>query len=270
MNVRHGTARGLVMTLALAGPSLLLAACGSDDDESMGTADAADEMVDDGDGEQAAAEPNSGTAVDPGTYTYTGDSTFPAAFPYAFTTEVTTLDGSSGGGLYGRQVLGDPYGALEFDFPVVVADLTQPVTDEGSATAGRADEDLLYAGPIDFPTDIGAWLEGGVSLDVVDDGTLSLAGGQAQWWDVEVSDPAAACIPDTTGDDPPCVLLWPSSDGHDDPQIGLGVQGAARIYAIGTDTGPLMAIAHIRGGPQDQAAGWLATTDQIIASITLE
>ena len=234
-------------------------------------------VVEDGNGEQAVAEPNSGATVQPGSYTYTGTPTtvgglgpFPAAFPYAFTTEVTTLDGSSGGGLYGRQVLGDPYGALEFDFPVVVADLTQPVTDEGSATAGRADEDLLYAGPIDFPTDIGAWLEGAVSLDVVDDGTLSLAGGQAQWWDVEVSDPAAACIPDTTGDDPPCVLLWPSSDGHDDPQIGLGVQGAARIYAIGTDTGPLMAMAHIRGGPQDQAAGWLATTDQIIASITFE
>ena len=31
-----------------------------------------------------------------------------------------------------------------------------------------------------------------------------------------------------------------------------------------------MAMAHIRGGPQDQTAGWLATTDQIIATITLE
>jgi hypothetical protein len=234
-------------------------------------------VVEDGTGVRAGAEPNVGTPVQPGSYTYTGTPTtvgglgpFPAAFPYTFTTEVTTLDGSSGGGLYGRQVLGDPYGALEFDFPVAVADLTQPVTDEESATAGRADENLLYAGPIDVPSDIAAWLGGAVSLDVVDNGTLSLAGGQAQWWDVEISDPAAACFPDTTSDDPPCVLLWPPSDGQDDPQIGLGVQDAARIYAIQTDTGPLMAMAHLRGGPHDQTAGWLATTDQIVSSITLD
>jgi hypothetical protein len=259
------------MALAVAGPVLTLAACASNDDPSTGTAESVDQDVNESSPEQATAEPNSGTTVDPGTYTYAGDSTFPAAFPYSFTTEVTTLDGSSGAGLYGRQVLGDPYGALEFDFPVVVADLTQSVTGPDSATEGRADQNLLYAGPLDFPTDIAAWLDDAVSLDVVDTGTLTLASGQAQWWDVEVTDPAAACLPEASTDDPPCVLLWPSSDGQDPPQIGLGVDGTTRIYAIPTDNGTLMAIAHLRNaGPSEALTDWLTTTDDIISSITVE
>jgi hypothetical protein len=236
--------------------------------------------LDDGNSEQAAAEPNSGASVEPGTYTYAGGGPFPAAFPYTFTTTVTTLDSSIGGGLYGRLVLGDPYGALEFDFPVVVADLSQLVTDEESATEGRAEEDLLYAGPLDFPAaglrdlrgvDVGAWLHGAAALDVVAAGTLNLSAGQVPWWDVEVSDSTAACVPDATADDPACVLLWPSLDGQDDPQIGLRVEGAARIYVIETTRGrPLVAVAQMRGGPEDQTAGWLATTDEIVASITFE
>ena len=111
-------------------------------------------------------------------------------FPMTLTTTTVTLDGSRGGDPY-RIIQGEPYGGLEFDFPASAADLTRQVTGEESATEGRADEFLLYAGPIDFPTDIDGWLEGAVSLDVVDQGTLTRPDGEAAWWDLQVNDPAA-------------------------------------------------------------------------------
>ena len=220
--------------------------------------------VDNGTDDQLA-EPNRGSPVEPGTYLYDN-----GPFPITLSTTVVTLDGSRGGDPY-RIIQGDPYGGLEFDFPASAADLTEQVTGEESATEGRADEFLFYVGPVDFPTDIDGWLEGAVSLDVVDQGTLSRPDGEAAWWDLQVTDPAATCFAgDDTTDPPPCVVLWPYVDDGTDHQIGMFVLGSARLYAIETDTGPLMALADMRGGPEDGLTDWLATTDEIVSSITLE
>lgn len=168
-------------------------------------------------------------------------------------------------------IQGDPYGGLDLDFPTTAADLTQRVTHEQSATEGRADQAELYAGPIDFPTDIDAWLEEAVSLDVVDAGILRRPDGDAAWWDLRVSDPAATCFADDdTSDIPPCVVLWPYEDDGTDHQIGMWVSEPARLYAVETDAGPLMALATMRGGPQAQLADWLAVTDAIVSSMTVE
>ena len=222
-------------------------------------------VVDDGTDEQAAPEPNQGSPVQPGTYTYDN-----GPFPIVLTTTTVTLDGSRGGDPY-RIIQGDPYGILGFDFPATAADLTQQVTDEQSAAEGREDEFLFYAGPIDFPTDIDAWLEGAVSLDVVGRGSLSRPDGETAWWDLQVTDPSATCFADEdTTDLPPCVVLWPYVDDGTDHQIGEFVLGSARVYAIETDAGPLMALADMRGGPEEGLTDWLAVTDEIVSSITLE
>jgi hypothetical protein len=222
-------------------------------------------VVDDGTNEEPAAEPSQGSPVQPGTYLYDN-----GPFPIGLTTATVTLDGSRGGDPY-RIIQGDPYGVLSFDFPATAADLTRQVTGEESATQGREDEFLFYVGPIDFPTDIDAWLEGAVSLDVVDQGTLSRPDGDAAWWDLRVADPSVTCFAgDDTTDPPPCVALWPYVDDGTDHQIGMFVLGSARLYAIETDAGPLMALADMRGGPEDGLTDWLATTDEIVSSITLE
>lgn len=126
--------------------------------------------------DEAEADNADRPTTEPGTYTYDN-----GPFPVTFTTTVPTIDPSQGNDPY-RVLLGDPYGALSFDFPVNVADLSQPVTSADSenvesVTAGAVD--LAYAGPIDVPTDIGAWLDGAASLEIVDGGTLTLADGDA-------------------------------------------------------------------------------------------
>ena len=226
-----------------------------------------DVSVDDGT-EDDAQPPNAedGSAIEPGTYTYES-----GPFPVTFTTTGTTFDPSRGGDPY-RIVLGDPHGMLQMDFPVTVADLSQEATAEKVA-AGDVEESPvgeLFVGPIDFPADIGAWLEGAVSLQVVRDGTLGLADGEASWWDVEVSDPSARCF---LGVDEPCVFLWPYPDERDDPQIrqlGAPVFGSARVYAIESGSAPLMMVAANRDVPDAEVPGWLATTDDIVSSITFE
>lgn len=221
--------------------------------------------VDDGTEEQGGAQPNRGATVQPGTYTYDN-----GPFPITLTTATVTLDGSYGADAH-RIIQGDPYGGLEFDFPATAADLTQRIAEQDAATDGRAAEDLVFAGPIDFPTDIDAWLEGAVSLEVVDQGSLTRPDGEAAWWDLQVTDPEALCFADeNTADVPPCVVLWPYLDDQTDHQIGMWIVEPARLYAIETDTGPLMALASMRGGPGAGLAEWLATTDEIVASITLE
>ena len=89
-----------------------------------------------------------------------------------FATTEATFDPSRGGDPY-RVLLGDPYGGLVFDFPVNVADLSQLVTE------GESGDEELFAGPIDVPVDVGAWLDRAVALEIVNEGTLSLADGDA-------------------------------------------------------------------------------------------
>ena len=136
-------------------------------------------------------------------------------------------------------------------------------------TAEESADEELSAGPIGFPGDVGAWLEGAVALEIVDRGSLSLADGDASWWDVEVSDPSARCFADSPPNDGPCVVLWPYLDEQDDRQIGEIVLGSRRVYAIEAGGEPLMASAGTDGTPEEEVAGWLATTDQIVSSITL-
>jgi hypothetical protein len=176
---------------------------------------------------------------------------------------VTTAASDGSGGDF-RILYGDPYGSLDFNFPVNVADLSQLVTAEEAA----GEQSLLFVGPIDFPTDIGAWLDGAAALEIVDQGTLSIADGDASWWDVEVSDPSAECLADPPTDEP-CVILWPFL-GDGDRQIAQFVVGSARVYAIEAGTEPLMAVTRNDGTPEDDVAAWLATTDEIVSSIILE
>ena len=242
-------------TLAIAGvtysAALLLSAC----DASNGDAEAEPTEVAT---PEARADDDRGNlpTIEPVTYTYSN-----GPFPVTYTTTTATVDGS--GGDY-RILYGDPYGSLDFNFPVNVADLSELVTAEETAR----EQSLLFAGPIDFPTDIGAWLAGAAALEIVDQGTLSIADGDASWWDVEVSDPSAECLADPPTDEP-CVILWPFL-GDGDRQIAQFVVGSARVYAIEAGTEPLMAVTRNDGTPEEDVAAWLATTDEIVSSIILE
>jgi hypothetical protein len=234
-----------------------LAACSGADEESASSASAT--------AQPSASEPaaeeiwaNSGVPLEPGTYTYDN-----GPVPYTYTTSGTTLDETRGGDPY-RVVLGVPYGALGFDFPVKVADLSEQVTPQESAG-----EELVFAGPIEIPADIGRWLADAAALRVVDQGTLSRPDGTASWWDLEVSDPAARCFVEGPPPPRPCVVLWPYLDDEGDRQLGDWVLGSARLYAVETGAEPVLATAHIRGGPQEAASDWLSTADEIVASMTV-
>jgi hypothetical protein len=221
------------------------------------------------DGEDTAP-PNdeAGVPIEPGTYTYPG-----GPFPVTFTTKEVWFDPSPEGDPH-RFLLGDPVGTLQLDFPVTVSDLTQRVTPEAAADGvGDVDESdvgELYAGPILLPDDIGAWLGGAASLRLVDEGTLALSEGEASWWDIEVSDPAARCF---AGIDEPCVFLWttaPQRDALQVRQIGAPVFGSARVYSIDAGSTPLTLVAMNRDVPDEDRNSWLAATDEIVATITLE
>ena len=229
-----------------------------------------EDVVPDDGADEGAAPPNdeAGAPVEPGTYTYTG-----GPFPVTFTTTNLWFDQSLEADPH-RLLLGDPVGSLQMDFPVTVSDLTQRVTPEAAAeSVGDVEEtDLgeLHAGPILFPDDVGAWLHGAVSLRVVDEGTLALPQGEASWWDIEVSDPAARCFADI---DEPCVFLWisaPQRDALQVRQIGAPMFGSARVYAIDAGTVPLTLVAMNRDVPDEDVADWLEAADQVVSSITIE
>lgn len=244
-----------IKALAIAGvacsAALLLSACNSSNADVNPEA----EPTEVASSEAQAGDARGNMTIAPGTHTYTK-----GPLPVTYTTTTTTFDGS--GGDY-RILYGDPYGSLDFNFPVNVADLSQLVAGEEAG----GEQSLLFAGPIDFPTDIGTWLDGAAALEIVDQGTLSIADGDASWWDVEVSDPSAKCLVDQPTDEP-CVVLWPFLDSGD-RQIVQFVVGSARVYAIEAGTDPLMAVTRNDGTPKEDVAAWLATTDEIVSSITL-
>ena len=139
-----------------------------------------------------------------------------------------------------------------------------------SATSTSPTSEKLYAGPILFPDDVGAWLERAVSLRIIDEGSLALPAGEASWWDIEVSNPAARCF---AGIDEPCVFLWTTAPQRDAPQvrqIGAPVFGSARVYAIDAGSTPLTLVAMNRDVPDEDVPAWLATTDQIVSAVKLE
>ena len=241
--------------------------------------------VDDGtDNDVQPADPQLGSPTEPGTYTYER-----GPFPFTFTTTETTYDMSRGFDPY-RILVGDlgdgndVYGYLTFDFPVTAADLTVLATAEGPIhqieTSDSGVPDMLMAGPIDFPTDVGAWLSSAVSLDVVDQGTVSRPDGNAEWWDVERSEPSARCFAEDSadGDDIPCVVLWPFLEEKTelfDRQIGEFVRSSARVYAIQDGDEPLIAVAFVGGSdptepPKEDFERWVGTADAIVSTITLE
>ncbi len=246
-----------INALAIAGvacsAALLLSACDASNGDANSEAAPREVAT-----SEAQAGDDRGTVptVEPRTFTYAN-----GPFPVTYTITTAAYDGSGGDF---RILYGDPYGSLDFNFPVNVADLSQLVTAEATAD----EQSLLFAGPIDFPTDIGAWLDGAAALEIVDQGTLSIADGDASWWDVEVSDPSAKCLADPPTDEP-CVVLWPFLDDGD-RQIVQFVVGSARVYAIEAGTEPLMAVTRNDGTPEEDVAAWLATTDAIVSSIILE
>ena len=181
------------------------------------------------------------------------------------------------------------FGKLLLSAPDQVADLSETVSQDGQRsgkyiTAGE----FLAAGLIEVPSDIGAWLDGAASLTVLDEGTTSLAGGEASWWQVEVSDPKAQCWTTPEEADEGCVLLWPSNIM---PLGGVSVHTdelTARIYAIDTTFDTSAQRHRIRrpsdpeGGTvfalsvsdsdtaQENEAEWRASTDKMISTITFE
>ena len=198
---REHTRRNVVLVAAAAaalvagvvwGPGVLDSLSGSR--EATPVDQPSDEVgVDDGPVDDTQApDPQLGSATEPGTYTYDR-----GPFPVTFKTTETTYDMSRGGDPY-RVLVGeigegeDAYGFLTFDFPVTAADLTVLATADGPIyeieTANSGVPDMLMAGPIDFPTDVGAWLESAATLNVVDQGTLSRDDGEAAWWDIELSE----------------------------------------------------------------------------------
>ena len=247
---------------ALAGAgALVLSSCGSDGSSESAESESTESAAAEQTPEEEMPPPNpeeEGTPVEAGTYTYER-----GPFPVTLSTEETTYDMSRGGDPY-RVIATDSNGFLSLDFPINAADLTQPPSEE-------TDEFGQYevAGPIDFPDDIGAWLEDAIALDIEDEGTLELADGEASWWDLQVSDPDAACFADAPAN-PPCVTLWPFLESEPERQVfPANVFDRARLYAVETGEEPLMLMAETRGVSEEDLPAFLDTTDQIVGSITL-
>jgi hypothetical protein len=148
--------------------------------------------------------------------------------------------------------------------------VTPEAAADGVGDVDESDVGELYAGPVLFPDDVGAWLHGAVSLRVVDEGTLALSEGEASWWDIEVSDPAARCFAHI---DEPCAFLWTTAPQRDSPQvrqIGAPVFGSARVYELDGGSAPLTLVATNQDVPDEDRNDWLAATDAVVATITLE
>lgn len=251
---RNPIRRTKALTALVGAGALVLSSCSPDalsesaETESTESATAEETPED----ELPPPNPMEGTPVEAGTYTYEK-----GPFPVTLTTEETTYDMSRGGDPY-RVIAMDPYGLLRLDFPVNAADLTQPPSEETNEIG-----EYEVAGPIDFPDDIGAWLRDAIAFDIVDEGTLELADGEAAWWDLQLTDPDAACFASVVE---PCVTLWPYQDQR---QIGGRFSGWTRLYAVETGEEPLMLQTDTLGISQEDLPAFLDTTDQIVGSITL-
>lgn len=151
--------------------------------------------------------------------------------------------------------------------------IAQPERVNGLSTLITADDFDPSSPPVipsaqlvPVPTDIGAWLGAAVGLRVTEEGAATIGGYESRWWQVEVSDPDAACVPG--GFAPPCVWLWEDADG-----TGAGdgvVEGdLTRIYAIPADDVLTLAVLGARA-EDPGAAAWLKTGADILATVTFE
>lgn len=160
-------------------------------------------------------------------------------------------------------------GVLEVSQPDKVADLSRPISREDLKDAGQVNipEDRL----IDMPDDIGAWLGNAAAIDIVSEGSTTVGGEQAQWWDLELQDRGdgeLACQAEPGP--PPCQGLWP-----DGPQTGGGGFVAAntvtRIWAVPAASRTVMVVA-LTQPPADESAtsAWFDTAEQIVASLKFD
>lgn len=250
-------AKALTALAPVGAVALVLSSCSSDASSESAESESTESATAEETHEEELPPPNpeQGAPVEAGTYTYEK-----GPFPVTLTTGETTYDMSRGGDPY-RVIAMDPYGFLTLDFPVSAADLTQPPSEETNEFG-----EYEVAGPIEFPDDIDAWLQDAIALDIEDEGTLELADGEAAWWDLQVSDPNAACFADAPAT-PPCVTLWPFQD--QERQTGGTVFDWARLYAVETGEEPLMLLTEIHGVSEEDLPAFLDTTDQIVGSITL-
>lgn len=158
---------------------------------------------------------------------------------------------------------------LDISQPDQVADLSRPISREDleGTTGVRIPEDRL----IDMPTDIGAWLGDAEAIDIVGEGSTTVGGQQAPWWDVELRDRGEgelAC--QAQPGPPPCQGLWPGG-----PQIGLGgfvaVDTVTRIWAVPAASRTIMVLAQTQP-PADDAAtsAWFDTAEDIVASLEFD
>jgi hypothetical protein len=153
--------------------------------------------------------------------------------------------------------------------PDQVVDLSPAVTlQEFEDAGGRA---IPVDRLIDLPEDVGAWLDDAEAVDIVGEGSTTVNGQEAPWWDVELQDRDdgdLVCSPQPNV--PPCQPLWVGGPQVGDPGgIGDGFawSRAHRIWAVKLADRTVLAVAE---APPDDSASWLDTSEDIVASLTFD
>lgn len=193
----------------------------------------------------------------PGTYR---SSTYPVPLTFTTTEELTLLSGGV------TLVLDEEFNEiLLVGQPDQVADLSTAVALQELRDAGEPgipDDRLM-----DMPADVGAWLDDAEAIDVVDEGSTTVDGQEARWWDVELQDRDdldLACIPRPA---PPCQPLWPGGPQAGNP-AAVVASTISRIWAVKSADRTVLVQAE---APADGTAStWFDTAEGIVASLEFD
>lgn len=153
--------------------------------------------------------------------------------------------------------------------PDQVADLSPAISQEELADSGGPGipQDRL----MELPEDVGAWLDDAEAVAIVDEGSTTVGGQQAPWWQVELQhrdDIDLACSPQPNV--PPCQPLW-----NPGPQVGDGASlgddfrsWPHRIWAV--PAGDRTVLVAVTAPPDTTASAWFDTAEDIVASFAFD
>lgn len=202
--------------------------------------------------------PDQAATLPPGTYR---SSTYPVPVTFTTTDELTLI------GTAVELSADETFSTfLQLGQPDQVADLSPAISLQELQDTGAPGipEDRL----MDVPEDVGAWLDDATAIDIVNEGSTTIDGQEAPWWDVELQDGDLACSPQPNV--PPCQPLWPG--GPQAPQAGGPAAVVAstinRIWAAQSADRTVLVVAQ---APADGTApAWFDTAEGIVASLEFD
>lgn len=157
-------------------------------------------------------------------------------------------------------------GALTIAQPDQVADLSPAITLQELQDAGGEPSGIPDDRRIDVPDDVGAWLGDAEAIEIGQEGSTTVDGQPAPWWEVEMTGDDAACIP--VPDAPACQSLWPG--GPDVGTSGAVFAGdLSRIWAVPAGDRTVLVVA---GTPAASPNGqqWFDTAEAVVASFSFD